>query len=215
MSTSDEDWIAAARARAASGAWERPADAIFAGLKRESAARAASAPQLPACPYCADHPALLRFRRFELQTIEPLLFCGQCFGFWAKGDALARGVADPGTGHPALEVGLAPRRCRACFGHLKPDDSCAKCGQALPRLNCPGCGEAMERFEKEGVTLDQCTTCRGTWFDMGEIVRVYGLAPAQGLAASTVDEHATDGEPPGWLLALQVASRIAFPFLPF
>ena len=215
MTASDEAWLAAARARASAGEWERPAEAMFADVKRHATARAASEPATPKCPYCSEHPALLRFQRFELQTIEPLLFCGSCFGFWAKGDALARGVADPGHAHPALEAGLAPRRCRACFGHLKPDNTCAKCGQPLPSLQCPACSATMERFDKEGVTLDQCAACNGVWFDIGEIVRVYGVARVQGLAASTVDEHAYDDEPPGWLIALNVVSRIAFPFLPF
>jgi Zn-finger nucleic acid-binding protein len=73
----------------------------------------------------------------------------------------------------------------------------------------------MERFEKNGVVLDRCAPCQGTWFDIGEIVAVYQLVPHQGLAASTVDEHATDDEPPAWVIALNLVSRMVFPFLPF
>ncbi len=54
----------------------------------------------------------------------------------------------------------------------------------------------------------------GIWFDIGEIARVHGLEEPQGLAASTVDEHATDDEPPGWLIAANVLSRMIFPYLP-
>ena len=215
MTELHDEWLRAARARASRGEWERPADEIFSDLKRRATAYAATTETVRAsCPFCAAHPPLLRFQRFELQNIAPLLYCGNCYGFWAKGDALARGVADAGYGHPALEAGVAPRRCRACFGHMKPDNTCAKCGQPLPPLNCPECAKVMERFETEGVSIDHCAACNGTWFDMGEIARVYGLQRAQGLAASTIDEHATDDEPSGWLIALNIAARLALPYLP-
>ncbi len=215
MTISDDEWLAAARARAASGEWERPGGVILADLEKHAAVLTDTKPALPRCPYCTHHPELLRFQRFELQTIDPLYFCGACYGFWAKGDSLARGVADSGYTHPALDAAPPPRRCRACFGHLKPDNTCAKCGLPLPGLECPACSQLMERFEREGAILDQCKSCRGVWFDMGEIARVYKLQPAQGLAASTVDEHACDDEPSGWEIAFHFAARLVFPFLPF
>lgn len=213
-SVSDDVWLARARQRAAGGSWERDADTIFADLRREAEQLRARRPPAPRCPYCVEKPELLVFPRFELLSADPLLFCGVCRGFWAKGDSLARGVADPGFDHPALRTVEAPRRCRACFGHLKPDHTCAKCGEAAPLVRCPECGREMERFEKDGALLDQCPPCRGIWFDMGEIARVYSLKAPQGLAAATVDEHAADGEPAGWLMALGVLGRMVFPFLP-
>jgi Zn-finger nucleic acid-binding protein len=71
----------------------------------------------------------------------------------------------------------------------------------------------MERFEREGMQLDQCAACRGTWFDTGEIARVFRLEPVQGLAASTVDEHALEGSPPPWLLAAWILGRVFLPFV--
>lgn len=219
MTTADDRWLAAARTRSAAGTWERDADAIFADLRRQaellrSAEGPAGAPQ-PRCPYCASHPEMLVFRRRELRTIDPLRLCPQCYGFWAVGDSLARGVADPGDEHPALAQALAPRRCRSCHGRLKPDNSCRSCGKSLPLLDCPECRRPMDRYEKDGILLDQCPPCRGTWFDIGEIVAVHRLPIHQGLAASTVDEHAADDEPPGWAVALDIISRLVFPFLPF
>ena len=152
--------------------------------------------------------------RFELQTVSPLMYCNACYGFWSTGDALSRGPVDPGVVHPALEAARAPRRCRACFGHLKPDHTCAKCGKALPPLDCPNCGKTMERIERDGIQLDKCEPCTGVWFDTGEIAAVHRLVPAQGLAASTVDEHASDDEPPGWLTAAMMVGRVLVPFLP-
>jgi len=71
----------------------------------------------------------------------------------------------------------------------------------------------MERADHRGVLLDTCPTCHGTWFDIGEIAAVYSLPPTQGLAASTVDEHAGD-EPPAWFIAAQLLGRLVVPFLP-
>lgn len=212
MTISDEEWLAAARSRASTGDWERAPDELFAAIRR-AARPPAPAPAAPPCPFCADHPPLQRFQRYELQTTHPLLFCGNCLGFWATGDALTRGVADAGQVHPALHAARAPRRCRSCFGHLKPDGVCAKCGKSLPKLNCPGCARPVERVEKDGIVLDQCASCTGVWFDMGEITAVFGLPPAQGLAASLIDEHATDDEPPGWQLLVISALRMLAPFL--
>jgi len=130
------------------------------------------------CPACEEAPGLEVFRRYELLTAEPLRYCPRCYGFWAAGDALARGVADPGSaGHPAVLAARAPLRCRACLGHLDANETCRKCGKRLPRYACPSCGKEMERRTEGGVALDACSACRGTWFDVGELSSVYGLEP--------------------------------------
>ena len=72
----------------------------------------------------------------------------------------------------------------------------------------------MERIDREGVTLDQCAPCTGVWFDTGEIAAVFKLEPPQGLAASRIDENATDDGPPDWLSAAMILSRLFLPFLP-
>jgi len=213
MGISDEEWLAAARARAASGSWERDADTVFAELKA-SAPRPEAVPKILHCPYCDEHPPLSVLQRFEQQTNSPLRYCNTCYGFWAVGDALTAGVSDPMEEHPALFATRGPKRCRNCFGHLKPDGVRAKCGKPLPPLNCPGCQAQMERIDREGVTLDQCAPCTGVWFDTGEIAAVFKLQPPQGLAASRIDENATDDGPPDWLSAAMILSRLFLPFLP-
>lgn len=35
--------------------------------------------------------------------------------------------------------------------------------------NCPACKESMGQEEYEGVTIDRCPTCQGTWLDKGEL----------------------------------------------
>jgi len=210
----DERWIAAARTRyARSASWERDAEAVFQALKAQCEARTTTEPPLPGCPACAERPPMLEFPRYELLTESPLLYCGQCYGFWAAGDSLARGVADPGSIHAALESLQAPRRCRACFGRLTDNDSCRECGWAAPALNCPQCSGEMARVCEAGIRLDHCAACDGTWFDTGEIAAVYKLVPGEGLAMSTVEETAPHEEGPAWLLAASILARVFLPFV--
>lgn len=71
----------------------------------------------------------------------------------------------------------------------------------------------MTRSKRKGVTIDVCDRGHGAWFDMGELALAYGLQPPQGLAASTVDEHATDDDPPAWQLTAELLLRLFLPFL--
>ena len=39
-------------------------------------------------------------------------------------------------------------------------------------LECPHDGRAMEKVDVDGVTIDRCASCGGTWFDAKELRRV-------------------------------------------
>jgi uncharacterized protein len=39
-------------------------------------------------------------------------------------------------------------------------------------LTCPKCGGEMRSYERNGVTVDQCTECRGIFLDRGELERL-------------------------------------------
>ncbi|MHC4109937.1 MAG: TFIIB-type zinc ribbon-containing protein [Planctomycetota bacterium] len=39
-------------------------------------------------------------------------------------------------------------------------------------MNCPKCDIALKSSVYEGVEVDKCTKCNGTWLDDGEIVKV-------------------------------------------
>jgi Zn-finger nucleic acid-binding protein len=39
-------------------------------------------------------------------------------------------------------------------------------------LTCPKCHGAMRSYERNGVTVDQCTDCRGIFLDRGELDRL-------------------------------------------
>jgi Zn-finger nucleic acid-binding protein len=44
--------------------------------------------------------------------------------------------------------------------------------QPTTTLTCPKCGADMRSYERNGVTIDQCTGCRGIFLDRGELERL-------------------------------------------
>lgn len=44
--------------------------------------------------------------------------------------------------------------------------------QATASMICPKCGGTMRTYERSGVTVDQCTDCRGLFLDRGELERL-------------------------------------------
>ncbi|MGK2965957.1 MAG: zf-TFIIB domain-containing protein [Tepidiformaceae bacterium] len=141
-------------------------------------------------------------------------YCPRCFGFWAAKDALSRGVHDEGSDHPATLAAQAPVRCRSCFGRLKDDGTCRKCGQSLPEYRCPACSAPMQRHREGGITLDHCGPCSGTWFDTGEVRAMYGLQPAP-TAMRKVYGEALDAEPESEMgMIVQALAIVARLFLP-
>ena len=39
-------------------------------------------------------------------------------------------------------------------------------------LTCPKCESPMRNYERSGITVDQCTGCRGVFLDRGELERL-------------------------------------------
>lgn len=218
MKLSDDEWLARARARAqATGVYDEPVGfeplpAVATASREED--RAPLGPADERCPYCADHPVLAVYPRYEVVSLEPLRYCTRCYGFWARKDAVSRGVGDPRSSHPALEASPAPGRCRLCFGRLDRGGACRECGAPAPILACPACAMPMARIEQQGVTIDRCDPCSGVWFDMGEIARVYRLPPVPSPALAAAG-HTTNGDlPPAWQLAAEVLLRVFLPYVP-
>jgi Zn-finger nucleic acid-binding protein len=53
-------------------------------------------------------------------------------------------------------------------------------------LVCPKCGAGMRTYERNGIHIDQCTSCRGVFLDRGELEHLidaeqtfYKPAPSQ------------------------------------
>ena len=51
---------------------------------------------------------------------------------------------------------------------------------------CPDCNEPLVVVELEGIEIDRCAVCQGTWLDAGEleqIIELAGVAPGRITAA--------------------------------
>ena len=46
--------------------------------------------------------------------------------------------------------------------------------------HCPHCEEPLVAYELNGVEIDHCLTCRGTWLDAGELEQISYYAGATG-----------------------------------
>ena len=44
--------------------------------------------------------------------------------------------------------------------------------EATQALVCPKCGSEMRSYERNGIVVDQCTGCKGTFLDRGELERL-------------------------------------------
>lgn len=41
----------------------------------------------------------------------------------------------------------------------------------MEEMVCPKCSQTMSLWESKGVGLDHCNSCKGLWFDEGELTR--------------------------------------------
>jgi len=46
-------------------------------------------------------------------------------------------------------------------------------------MECPKCHGAMRSYERNGITIDQCTECRGVFLDRGELDHLVSMESAQ------------------------------------
>jgi Zn-finger nucleic acid-binding protein len=42
----------------------------------------------------------------------------------------------------------------------------------MQQMTCPKCHGEMRSYERSGITLEQCTECRGIFLDRGELERL-------------------------------------------
>lgn len=50
--------------------------------------------------------------------------------------------------------------------------------QSTSELICMKCGGAMRAYERNGITVDQCTACHGVFLDRGELERLISAESA-------------------------------------
>jgi Zn-finger nucleic acid-binding protein len=213
MALTDEEWIAEARRQlTADGNWSIP---MTPAAKPSAPAGGDVTPPGPICPICADRRPLAVFARRDIVTAEPLRYCERCYGFWAAGDALSGPVASPDDEREPLYARPFPARCATCGKRVYDGIRCRRCAIDLPRLHCPACGNEMERFTSEGVTLDSCAPCKGTWFDVGELGQLNHLTRPEPPASGVADLVAANNRRMRGVLvwrAIGLMSRVVGPF---
>ena len=65
-------------------------------------------------------------------------------------------------------------------------------------LTCPKCQGSMRTYERSGITVDQCTECRGIFLDRGELERLVDAEAAfnEAPAAAPPAREPSYGSPP-------------------
>lgn len=53
-------------------------------------------------------------------------------------------------------------------------------------MRCPSCASRLVEFERSGVLIDACPTCRGVWLDRGELDKI--LVQERQMTAGDLDE---------------------------
>lgn len=64
--------------------------------------------------------------------------------------------------------------------------------KALHFMRCPKCGMALETLTLEGVEIDRCRSCNGSWLDDGELEQLSRREP--GLLQKIVGAFRGGGE---------------------
>ncbi len=62
----------------------------------------------------------------------------------------------------------------------------------MTEFECPKCHNPMRRYERSGLTIDQCTGCRGVFLDRGELER---LVDAEGAYYERAEPARQEHEP--------------------
>ena len=85
--------------------------------------------------------------------------------------------------------------------------NCFYCGGRLifeekieQSLQCPGCRSFMKKVERAGITVDECPSCKGSWYDRSELEQL--LRKSKSDLHPTVVEDEIQEQPtqdsPGW-----------------
>jgi Zn-finger nucleic acid-binding protein len=106
---------------------------------------------------------------------------------------MARPAANPGArqDHRTRPAARVETFCPHC-GVLYPEDaaSCPRCpplADVTKGGRCPRCASGLVADTAADVVVDRCSSCRGTWFDVGEVNRVVDLT-TRGLTKEQVKE---------------------------
>ncbi|MEO3927419.1 zf-TFIIB domain-containing protein [Micromonosporaceae bacterium B7E4] len=60
----------------------------------------------------------------------------------------------------------------------------------MMQMTCPKCRGDMRQYERSGVTVDQCTECRGIFLDRGELEKLFEAEANWSQQQSPASQHA-------------------------
>ncbi|GAB3966257.1 hypothetical protein GCM10027615_13160 [Plantactinospora veratri] len=58
------------------------------------------------------------------------------------------------------------------------------------QMTCPKCRGDMRQYERSGVTVDQCTECRGIFLDRGELEKLFEAEANWSQQQAPAQQHA-------------------------
>lgn len=93
--------------------------------------------------------------------------CPDCLGIW-----LDRGELDELKGK--LQDLIPPNQ--ATYGERAQEIFDGLDRGALERARCPKCKQKLVADRSDGVHVERCTGCKGTWLDSGDLTRVLGVS---------------------------------------
>ncbi|HET9066655.1 MAG TPA: zf-TFIIB domain-containing protein [Gemmatimonadales bacterium] len=122
------------------------------------------------CPVCLG-VAMVELRVGRDPGVE-IDLCRRCGGVWLERGKVQRlrSVGAAST-TPRLVVREEPHigQCHHCHAPLgRHEEHCGACGRGN-LLDCPACERQMAAVIRQGLRLDHCRKCNGTWFDHDEL----------------------------------------------
>jgi Zn-finger nucleic acid-binding protein len=82
----------------------------------------------------------------------------------------------------------------------------------MAQLTCPKCDALFHRFERSGVVIERCTSCRGVFLDQGELEHLIEVEGALLYSArpgrAITDENPTTSARPRGKRKIPVTERI-------
>lgn len=97
------------------------------------------------CPRCKK---LMRLHQIQKVEVD---YCEECYGIWLDAIELERITRKP----------YIARYVNSTMGVAKKSD-----------ISCPACEAPLKLQDLNGVEIDTCPTCGGTWLDFGEIEQI-------------------------------------------
>jgi Zn-finger nucleic acid-binding protein len=104
--------------------------------------------------------------------------CRRCGGLWLERGEVQRlrshGEQQLRARHGVLRTTPHHAQCQACHAPLDRDsERCPAC-EHDNCLGCPSCHRTMAVVMHEGLRLDVCRRCQGSWFDHHELDALWG-----------------------------------------